>query len=129
MVLTHHQPIDFDGSLVHPLCDDVTRALGEGELHWYWGHIHGVAVLEPKVVNGVTIHGRCIGHGGIPYEPFERTAAMEWTEHERANDSEERRRAINGFAVVRLDGAEIEETFLGEDGSVRYPAGAVARAA
>jgi hypothetical protein len=129
MVLTHHQPIDFDGSWVHPLCDDVTRALGAGEVHWYWGHVHGVAVLAPQVVNGVTVHGRCIGHGSIPYEPAEQTAAMEWTEPEKAGDPREPRRAINGFVSVRLDRSGIDETFHGEDGSVRYAAHALAQAA
>jgi hypothetical protein len=128
MVLTHHQPIDFDGSLVHPLCDDVTRALGGGEVVWYWGHIHGAAVLAPQVVNGVTVHGRCVGHGGIPYEPFQRTPAMEWTETEKAGDPEEHRRALNGFVVLRLDGSALQETFFGEDGSVRYPTALAAAA-
>lgn len=129
MILTHHQPIQMDGELVPPLCDQVTQAIGAGEVHWYWGHLHGVAVFDPVVVNGVTIHGRCIGHGGIPYSPIERTAVMEWTETDKAGDPEEPRRALNGFALVRLDGAGIGETFHGEDGSVRHRARARAVAA
>ncbi len=129
MVMTHHQPIEFDGSLVTPLCDRVTRAASVRELHWYWGHIHGAAVLAPKVVNGVVVHGRCVGHGGVPYEPFARTGAMEWTESELAGDPEEKRRALNGFAVVRLHEAEIAETFFGEDGSVRHRVAQAAAAA
>jgi hypothetical protein len=35
----------------------------------------------------------------------------------------------NGFAVVRLDGAEIAETFFGEDGSVRHRVAQAAAAA
>jgi calcineurin-like phosphoesterase family protein len=120
MVLTHHQPIEMDGSVVEPLCDKVTRAVGVRELTWYWGHIHGAAVLQPKIVNGVTIHGRCVGHGGVPYALFNHTSAMEWTEVAPAGDPEEPLRGLNGFAVVRLDGASIDESLLGEDGSVRH---------
>jgi hypothetical protein len=126
IVLTHHQPVEMDGSLVPPLCDQVAQAVGSGDLYWYWGHIHGAAVLRPRVVGGVTLHGRCIGHGGIPYKPLALTRAMEWTETERAGDPEEPRRALNGFARLRLDGDELEETLLGEDGSVRYAVPAVA---
>jgi hypothetical protein len=129
MILTHHQPIEMDGSLVTPLCDQVTQAVGVKELHWYWGHIHAAAVLKPRIVNGVTILGRCAGHGGVPYEPVDLTRAIAWTETKLAGDPEERRRALNGFAVVRLDGAAIHESFLGEDGSVRYPEAAASAAA
>lgn len=129
MVMSHHHPIEFDGSLVTPLCDRVTRALGVRELHWYWGHIHGAAALKPRAINGVIVHGRCVGHGGVPYEPFARTEIMEWTEPELAGDPEERRRALNGFAVVRLDGAEIAEAFYGEEGSMRHRIAHVAAAA
>lgn len=129
MVLSHHHPIEFDGSLVTPLCDRVTRAVGVRELYWYWGHIHGVASLRPRVINGVIVHGRCVGHGGVPYEPFAPTDVMEWTESELAGDPEEHRRALNGFAVVRLDGAEIAEAFYGEDGSMRHRIAHVAAAA
>ncbi|MDC0744804.1 metallophosphoesterase family protein [Polyangium mundeleinium] len=128
VVLTHHQPIEFDGSLVTPLCDQITSAVGVREIYWYWGHIHGAAVLEPKVVQGVTIHGRCIGHGGVPYEPLHLTPALTWAEDRLAGDPEEKRRALNGFAVVQLEGATIRESFLGEDGQLRYTTATAAAA-
>lgn len=129
IVLTHHHPIAMNGDLVHPLCDQVTRAVGAGELVWYWGHIHGVAVFEPRILGGVTIRGRCIGHGGIPYAPLHPSSAMEWTEPDKAGDPEERRRALNGFAYLRLDGAELEEVFYDETGRVRHVVQALSKAA
>lgn len=120
MVLSHHHPIDMSGKPVHPLCDKVTKAVGPGELFWYWGHVHGVAVFDPIVVNGVDLMGRCIGHGGVPYAPIKCVKPMVWTESELAGDPLEKRRAFNGFLVVRLAGAQLVESLHGEDGSVRY---------
>ncbi|APR80037.1 Hypothetical protein A7982_05384 [Minicystis rosea] len=129
-VLTHHQPINMDGTLVAPLWEQVTNAVGPGDLSWYWGHIHGAAVFKPKRLhNGVTIHGRCVGHGGIPYTPFDRVAAMEWTEPDKADDPDEGRRALNGFVSLRFAGDQLEETFYDEKGRMRHRMGALAKAA
>ena len=70
-----------------------------------------------------------VGAGTGDDEPFARTEVMDWTEPELAGDPEERRRALNGFAVVRLDGAEIAEAFYGEEGSMRHRIAPVAAAA
>lgn len=129
LVLTHHHPIDMEGAIVEPLCEKVTSAVGPGEITWYWGHIHGAAVFKPRSVGGVTIRGRCVGHGGIPYGPLDLGATMEWTEREKAGDPEERRRALNGFAFLRIDGAGLEETLYDEKGRVRHVVSPIARAA
>jgi Calcineurin-like phosphoesterase len=34
---------------------------------WFWGHEHRLAIYDKFAVkNGIEVHGRCIGHGGMP---------------------------------------------------------------
>ena len=45
---------------------------------------------------------------------------MAWTEETKAGDPEIPERALNGFAVLKLDGGNITETFFDERGQQRY---------
>lgn len=133
IVLTHHQPIDLDldnqaTKLLSPLWDQVTTALDGGPDYWYWGHVHAGIAYEPALSpQGTSVLGRCVGHGGVPYAPFPPVDQLNngpvkvaWVETEKANDPNEERRALNGFVLLTLDGAQITEEFRDENGNLRF---------
>ena len=69
------------------------------------------------------MHARCAGHGAIPYgttSELNGHARILWSETELAGDEVYPERVLNGYVKVRLVGENIEETFYGEDGSVRW---------
>jgi hypothetical protein len=120
-LLTHHQGLEANGS-ESALYQDVKAAFGGVPDLWYWGHIHGAAVYQSRVVDGRTFRGRLIGHGGIPYisdfQPAGDAAArIEWAERSTGNAT-----GANGFAVLRLAGAQLTEEFYDERGTRRYSA-------
>jgi hypothetical protein len=120
MVLTHHQGLQLDGSVVEPLWSQVTQTLGQGPHRWYWGHVHNVAAFAPRNCGGVDLRARLVGHGGVPYAPDPHTGALEWTEDTRAGDPQLPSRALNGFALLRFTDDGLEETFYDELGRVRW---------
>jgi hypothetical protein len=118
-LLTHHQALDVFGAQTG-LLGDVTTALGRAPDLWYWGHIHGAAVYNPRALGGVQFYGRLLGHGGIPYisdfDPVkDGTSGIEWAERSPNNAV-----GANGFAVLRLSGATIYEEFFDETGALQY---------
>lgn len=119
IVLSHHQSYDFSGSEATDLFDEVSGALGKAPDIWYWGHLHNAIVYQPA--NG--FYGRCIGHGSIPYGDawaLQGNGQVAWYETLSANDPEIPERVMNGFMKLELNGAEITETYIDEDGVVRY---------
>jgi hypothetical protein len=68
------------------------------------------------------VFARCIGHGGIPYAPFKEPfrPGIDWAETTLAGDPRETRRALNGFAVLRLNGATLTEELWDEQGNRRW---------
>lgn len=116
VVLTHHNGLGLDNKPTL-LWGQLRREI-PGAFTWIWGHLHsGVAHAEVDQVSG-----RCVGHGGVPYSPFssdERTTYA-WAETERANDAREPNRALNGYYVLELDGANLREAFHDERGRVRW---------
>jgi hypothetical protein len=119
VVLTHHQPIEYNGTLVEPLYSSMITAIGRAPDYWYWGHVHGVAAFKPMTVDGSVMRCRCVGHGGVPYEPDPLTPVLSWTESGLANDSEQPTRALNGYAVLRFTGDAMVEEFYSERGELR----------
>jgi hypothetical protein len=123
IVLTHHQAIELDGTVDHQLWDPLTAALaplGGGPDYWYWGHLHAAAVFQPVPAGGRPVRARLIGHGGIPYVADPTTAALEWSEEGNAGDPKIPQRSLNGFAVLHLDGPNLREELIAENGEVRW---------
>jgi cholesterol oxidase len=119
IVLTHHQGYDISGAEKTPLYGQVRAALGRDPDYWFWGHLHNAIVYEPK--GG--FHGRCIGHGAIPYgyaRDLDQNPLVSWVESELAGDFDYPERVINGFAAVRLNGDKITEQLIGGNGTVRW---------
>lgn len=120
MVLTHHNALDGKGIADAGLVNQVRIAVGGLPDAWYWGHDHVPGVFPPQSDDaGVVMHARCVGHGGVPYAP-EGNKTRLWTETVLADDMDEPDRALNGFALLDLDGSSISEKFIGEEGTVRF---------
>jgi len=126
LILTHHQGLESSGSPSNPLWAQITSVIAGYSAWWYWGHLHNVAVFNPvDYPGGATakdgiIYGRLLGNGGVPYSSEPKTGAMVWTEDTSAQDPKIPARALNGFAVIGLDGPNIIETFFDENGKQRY---------
>jgi hypothetical protein len=122
IVLTHHNGLVDDGSSTTDLWPQVMSAFGAngGPAYWYWGHEHMAVVYKPQA-NGTL--GRCCGHGGLPWGHASELVAkpnVEWVEQRSANDLEIPQRVLNGFAVLSLNGPDVQETFYDENGGVAW---------
>jgi len=130
VVLTHHQPIETTGEKNAALWDAVVGAFGQpGPDYWYWGHVHAVAAFKPiDVGGGVSMRGRLVGHGGVPYRSDGMTDFLDWAEPSDmpaelvTEDGVTRSR--NGYALLALDGPKITEELYDEYGQRRWVLGA-----
>lgn len=121
-LLSHHEPLSASGDDT-PLLAQVTGLLGRSADYWYWGHLHNVITYRP---HGSGMLGRCVGHGAIAYgaaSDLAKAGAVDWYETKLAGDAESPLRVLNGFAMLQLDGPNLSEQLVGEDGSIRWQPG------
>jgi hypothetical protein len=123
IVLTHHNCLDDPGANTNALFDQVTNAFpgNTGPAYWYYGHQHIAAVYKPKGPGGILC--RCSGHGALPWGHASALADspnVAWYEKRSANDPDIQERVFNGFAVLTLDGPNIQEEFYDEDGGIAW---------
>jgi hypothetical protein len=122
IVLTHHNGLDETGSTTNLLWDQVMGAFpdGGGPAYWYWGHVHVGAVYQPQGPGNTLC--RCCGHGGLPRgaAPELDNPQVAWYEDRSADDPDIPERIANGFAVLKLDGPNIQEVFYDEKGGVGW---------
>ncbi|HSP98542.1 MAG TPA: metallophosphoesterase [Candidatus Dormibacteraeota bacterium] len=119
-VLSHNEGFDLRGGPTNALWAQVEAGLGRAPDYWFWGHAHNAAVYKPRN----NCRCRCIGHGAIPYgvaSSLSSAPEVEWFEAETVPD-DSLPRVLNGHLELILDGASIEEKFIGEDGSLRWTA-------
>ena len=118
IVLSHHPCLSFDGAEETQLYRQVTHHLGRAPDLWFCGHTHRAIVYAER--NGM--RARCAGHGAIPYgraRALDDAQDVVWYETRLAADSDIRVR--NGFVLLTLDGDEVCEELIAEDGSVAWP--------
>jgi hypothetical protein len=134
IILTHHDGFDIDPYAntvtFKNLYNVMTSALqGVKKWWWYWGHVHAGIAYRAIVNSRSTLYPRCIGHGGVPWEPFPALGSIhlndpeanlpqvnvEWAEVRSVTDSQGHSRALNGYLMVTLDGANITETLYDEN--------------
>jgi hypothetical protein len=124
IVVTHHNGLSEDGSETTNLWKQVMSAFpdGPGPAFWYWGHVHAGVVYQPKPPGNTLC--RCCGHGALPWGQASKLVGNSnvlWYENRSANDSDIPQRVLNGFAMLYLDGPNIEEAFYDENGGAAWP--------
>jgi len=124
IVVTHHNGLSEDGSETNNLWTQVMSAFpdGTGPAFWYWGHVHAGVVYQPKPPGNTLC--RCCGHGALPWGQASELAGNSnvlWYENRSANDPDIPQRVLNGFAMLYLDGPNIEEAFYDENGGAAWP--------
>lgn len=113
ILLSHHQPFSaFAGgdpgaklrARVKPFFDKIHG--------WFWGHEH-LCVTYGKHLG---INGRCIGHGCIPYEvpTSSNDVPITWIDDRKQPNG----RGMHGFALLTLDGANMQVEYVDQDGHV-----------
>jgi len=127
ILLSHHQGLDITGKTPTALYGQVCKALGNrAPDYWYWGHLHnGIFYASRTDPQGMGVmNGRCVGHGAIPYgdaSELDGAPGVLWSETQKAGDANYPLRVLNGYARVKLQGAQITEQFVSEKGTVRWP--------
>jgi len=125
IVLTHHNGLSDDGSATNSLWDEVMSAFppNAGPAYWYWGHVHAGVVYHNHDPQGRNVACRCCGHGALPWGQapvFNNPTNVAWYEKRSAKDPDIPERVLNGFAVLYLDGPNINEVFYDENGGVAW---------
>jgi len=85
------------------------------------GGIENRLVSKPQESNRVLC--RCCGHGALPWGQASSLASspnVEWYENHSANDPDIPQRVLNRFALLSLNGPNIQETFYDENGGVAW---------
>jgi hypothetical protein len=137
IVVTHHNPIAFDGSSIvddgagNNMWAQIAMTLGEPAA-WYWGHIHNAIVYTSPIGGSACTKGRCIGHAAIPFgrasglagwahPPAPQSKRVEWFAHTPNPDPATAPRVYNGFAYLTLgaDGC-VTEVFYDQTGQAVY---------
>ncbi|HEV3001204.1 MAG TPA: metallophosphoesterase [Solirubrobacteraceae bacterium] len=66
ILFSHHQPFSLLSGQGPKLVSKLDRLLTGGRIFaWYWGHEHRCVLYDRHAA--WNMHGRCIGHGGMPY--------------------------------------------------------------
>ena len=106
--LSHHPPFSsFRKSFPRP-ARQLRQLFGKflRPVLWIWGHEHRLVGYAEREVEGLTVHGRCIGHGGMPVEiDSPRTGADSIVFHDQRRRKNLRRIGIgyNGFARLKFE--------------------------
>jgi hypothetical protein len=110
IILTHHQPFSHYEPGFPRLIEQLSTLLG-GPVLWLWGHEHWLSIYAPVEAGGMTIHGRCIGHAGMPCEPpgTDRNPAYPilLEDHRILDQGAKVVLWPNGYAMLSFDGAAL----------------------
>jgi hypothetical protein len=127
IVLTHHNPIEYDGSgLVVDLFGNSLWAQVEGAFSgtpaaWYWGHVHnGIVYPNPTYTKNI-VYGRCVGHGALPYGNGSGLASAPQSQvqcYANTPNPSVPPRVMNGFVLLTITiSGQVTETFYQQDGT------------
>jgi hypothetical protein len=127
IVLTHHNPIAYDGSelvtdwLGNCLWAQVTAALSGTPKAWYWGHVHNGIVYPNPTYTKNNVYGRCVGHGALPFGNawgLQQVPASQVQCYDNTANPSLPPRVMNGFAMLTITtGGQATEAFFQQDGT------------
>jgi hypothetical protein len=133
IVLTHHNPINYDGSASTgvPLWDQVAGALGgtspADPAAWYWGHIHNGIVYNPSGITARSTKtlGRCLGHGALPFGNATGLQGIPTTDipyYAQTANTANPPTVLNGFVLLTITskGEVTEEFFENGNTTAKY---------
>jgi hypothetical protein len=123
VILSHHQYVSrFDHCYPKP-----ARQLAEffsRPVLWLWGHEHRLVIYrEAAMEGGVTAHGRCIGHGGMPVELPKSVLhdfAAEFVDMRIYPNDENLAIGFNGFAKMTLSGNRLSLDYVDLKGTLVF---------
>ena len=116
LLLTHHQPVSsFEHAFKKPAKQLADLGFLNGrEFVWLYGHEHRLTVYHPQAVaNSLKAYPRCIGHGGMPVQVTELSAAnadvLYYDPRQHPIDDRDPKTKVgyNGHVVVLLDGPKL----------------------
>lgn len=119
LLMSHHQGLELDGKPSRKLWQQVQGVLAGLPATWYWGHLHSAVVYA----DAQGVRGRCCGHGAMPRgraRVLDDNDHVLWFADRDAEDPEVPPRVVNGLAFLQLDGPELRETFLDEQGRLLW---------
>ncbi|WP_343610509.1 metallophosphoesterase [Novosphingobium sp.] len=121
IILTHHQPFSFYEAGFPRLMEQIGAVLG-GPVLWFWGHEHWMSVYAPVERAGLEIHGRCIGHGGMPCEPPGETRDPAYPilleDHRILDTGAQVVLWPNGYAMLGFDGPDLRIDYRDVEGTL-----------
>jgi hypothetical protein len=110
LLLSHHQYFSaYEQSYTKP-AKQLQEIFGDQEMVWLWGHEHRLGIYERfRMDGGVTVYGRCIGHGAMPVEvkspDLSKAPLLYLDPRTHLLDGEEV--GENGYAMVSIEGPQL----------------------
>jgi hypothetical protein len=127
VLLSHHQYYSaFDEWYLKPaqqLAEFIKRPVV-----WFWGHEHRMIVYGAHSFGGgITAHGRCLGHGGMPVDRFNpdrplrhRECPPLFVDNRPFPNDEGIDVGYNGYGIVDFKGRELKVDYCDLTGAVVY---------
>jgi hypothetical protein len=146
VLFCHHQPFSLLDKQGPKLVGRLAPLLASRRIFaWYWGHEHRCVLYDQHPVWG--LHGRCIGHGGMPYFRDDVTSYPPEQTDERWRRVTSKnlvpagllldganpyvpehgdRYGPNGYLTLEIDGTSLKEIVHAPDGAVLREASLIA---
>ena len=127
VLLSHHQYYSaFDEWYLKPA--QQLAELIKRPVVWFWGHEHRMIVYGAHSFGGgITAHGRCLGHGGMPVERFNpdrplrhRECPPLFVDNRPFPNDEGIDVGYNGYGIVDFEGRELKVDYRDLTGAAVY---------
>jgi hypothetical protein len=127
VLLSHHQYYSaFEDWYLKPaqqLAEFITRPV-----IWFWAHEHRMIVYgEHAFGGGISAHGRCLGHGGMPVDRFNparrfrhRQCPPVFVDNRPFPNDEGIDVGYNGYGVLDFEGPALKAAYFDLTGTVVY---------
>ena len=135
VLLSHHQWFSAFGDGNYPTpAAQLSQYLQNQQIVWLWGHEHRLALYYPykSPDHGLTVHARCMGHGGMPNEMPDMVSYPDGTVAQKVeywdgavNALPERFQKLkdgtlvskNGYVQMTIQGTQLTLEYLDFDGT------------